>query len=282
MEEIVLESYGKINLSLDVLYRRDDGYHELNTIMQEISLKDRVILRDRKNGIKIECNKAEVPLDRNNLVYRAWEKLSEEMEIDRGIHIILDKEIPVAAGLAGGSSNAAAVLKGLNILWDLNLSEEELRRIGVCLGADIPFCIMGGTAHARGIGEELTKLRCFSDKMVLLVDMGIPISTPYVYDNLDLDSRDRIDINEMVRYIEDDDLPNVARNMENMMEDTVIRRYPIVGNVKEYMLRGGALGSIMSGSGPTVFGLFDDEEKLHRCREGLKDRIKATYIARTI
>jgi len=282
MNELTLESYGKINLSLDVLYKRDDGYHELNTIMQQVDLKDRIILRNRDSGIKIECNKAEVPLDHNNLVYKAWKKLSKRMGIDRGIHIILDKEIPVAAGLAGGSSNAATVLKGLNILWDLNLSQEELRKIGMSLGADIPFCIMGGTAHARGIGEKLTKLKGFSNKMVLLADMGIPISTSSVYENLDLNSRDRIDVDRLVKYIENDDLHNLARNMENMMEDTVIRKHPIIGRIKEYMIRCGALGSIMSGSGPTVFGLFDEKEKLYRCKEGLEGKVKKVYIARTI
>lgn len=283
MGELLLESYGKINLALDVLYKRDDGYHELNTIMQQIDLMDKVILRNRKKGIKIECNEGDVPLNENNLVYKAWEKLSQKTGIDKGVHIILDKKIPVAGGLAGGSSNAATVLKGLNTLWNLNLSQGELREIGVEIGADIPFCIMGGTAHAKGIGEKLTKLNNFSGKMVLLANIGIPISTAFVYGNLKLDNRNtRVDIDKMVKYIEDDDLPNVARNMENIMEKTVIKRYPIIDQIKKAMIEYGALGSIMSGSGPTVFGLFDDEEKIHRCKERLENKVEKIYIARTI
>lgn len=283
MGELALESYGKINLSLDVLYKRDDGYHELNTIMQQVDLMDKIILKDRENGIKIECNKEEVPLNQSNLVYRAWEKLSEKTGMDRGIHIIIDKKIPVAGGLAGGSSNAATVLKGLNQLWNLNLSYKELKKIGVKIGADIPFCIKGGTAHAKGIGEKLIKLNGFSNKMVLLANIGVPISTASVYGNLELGNKEsRIDIDKMVKYIEDDDLPNVAKNMSNIMEEVVIKKHPIIGEIKKDMVKYGALGSIMSGSGPTVFGLFDDEEKLYRCKKELEKKVEKVYIARTI
>lgn len=283
MGELALESYGKINLSLDVLYKRDDGYHELNTIMQQVDLMDKIILKDRENGIKIECNKEEVPLNQSNLVYRAWEKLSEKTGMDRGIHIIIDKKIPVAGGLAGGSSNAATVLKGLNQLWNLNLSYKELKKIGVKIGADIPFCIKGGTAHAKGIGEKLIKLNGFSNKMVLLANIGVPISTASVYGDLELGNKEsRMDIDKMVKYIEDDDLPNVAKNMSNIMEEVVIKKHPIIGEIKKDMVKYGALGSIMSGSGPTVFGLFDDEEKLYRCKKKLEKKVEKVYIARTI
>lgn len=283
MGELALESYGKINLSLDVLYKRDDGYHELNTIMQQVDLMDKIILKDRENGIKIECNKEEVPLNQSNLVYKAWEKLSEKTGMYRGIHIIIDKKIPVAGGLAGGSSNAATVLKGLNQLWNLNLSYKELKKIGVKIGADIPFCIKGGTAHAKGIGEKLIKLNGFSNKMVLLANIGVPISTASVYGNLELGNKEsRMDIDKMVKYIEDDDLPNVAKNMSNIMEEVVIKKHPIIGEIKKDMVKYGALGSIMSGSGPTVFGLFDDEEKLYRCKKKLEKKVEKVYIARTI
>ncbi|NMB26908.1 MAG: 4-(cytidine 5'-diphospho)-2-C-methyl-D-erythritol kinase [Tissierellia bacterium] len=283
MEEIVLESYGKINLSLDVLHKRADGYHELNTIMQQIDLKDILILKNRKNGIKIQCNEKEVPLDNTNLVYKAWEKIIEKTGVNRGIHITIHKKIPIASGLAGGSSNGAAILKGLNTLWDLNLSEEELREIGLEIGADVPFCIMGGTAHAKGIGEKLTKLKSFSNKMVLLANVGIPISTAYVYGNLNLDNiNSRIDIDKMIQYIEQDNLPKLAENMANIMEQVVIKEYPIIGQLKKDMIRYGALGSLMSGSGPTVFGLFDDEEKLRRCKKELEKKVKKVYTAKTI
>ena len=283
MAEITLESYGKINLSLDVLCKRDDGYHELNTLMQQIDLKDTIILRDRQKGIKIESNRKEVPLDSTNLVYKAWEQILEKMEINRGIHIIINKNIPVASGLAGGSSNAAAVLKGLTALWDLKLSQDELLEIGVKIGADVPFCILGGTAHAQGIGEKLTKLNSFSNKMVLLATIDVPISTAYVYENLNLKGiHDRIDIGQLIQYIQEDDLPGLAKNMTNVMEQVVIPEHPILEEIKNTMMYYGALGSIMSGSGPTVFGLFDDEARLHRCKEELRKNIEKVFVAKTI
>lgn len=283
MDEIVLDSYAKINLALDILYKRDDGYHEINTIMQQIDLKDRVIIGNRNKGIHIQCDNKDVPLDENNLVYKAWEKIKEKTGINRGIQITIEKKIPVAAGLAGGSSNGGAVLKGLNLLWNLKLSDEELMAIGKEIGADVPFTIMGGTAWAKGIGEELTKLKSFSGKMVLLANMGIPVSTEWVYKNMDLKSiNKRVDIESLIRYMEEDDLLSLAKNMENVMEAVVIEKYPQIERIKEDMIKFGALGSLMSGSGPTVFGLFDDEEKLHRCKRELEKKIPNVLVAKTI
>ncbi len=283
MDEIVLESFGKINLALDVLYKRDDGYHEINTLMQQIDLKDRIIIKNREKGIEIQCNDKDVPLDNTNLVYRAWEKIIEKTGVNKGAHIIIDKKIPVAAGLAGGSSNGAAVLKGLNLLWNLNLSEKELMEIGLEIGADIPFCILGGTAWGKGVGEKLIRLKKFSNKMVLLANMGIPISTASVYSNLNLNGTNtRICIEEMIKHIEEDNLPKLAENMANIMEEVVIKEYPIVEEIKRDMIKYGALGSIMSGSGPTVFGLFDDEEKLYRCKRELERKIPKVLTAKTI
>lgn len=283
MDEIVLDSYAKINLALDILYKRDDGYHELNTIMQQIDLKDRIIIRNRNKGIHIQCDNKDVPLDENNLVYKAWEKIKEKTGINRGIQITIEKKIPVAAGLAGGSSNGGAVLKGLNLLWDLKLSDEELMAIGKEIGADVPFTIMGGTAWAKGIGERLTRLNSFSGKMVLLANMGIPVSTEWVYKNMDLKSiNKRVDIESLIRYMEEDDLLSLAKNMENVMEAVVIEKYPQIERIKEDMIKFGGLGSLMSGSGPTVFGLFDDEEKLHRCKKELEKKIPNVLVAKTI
>lgn len=283
MEEISLDAFGKINLSLDVLHKRVDGYHELNTIMQQIDLKDTITLKKLNKGIKIQCNNIHVPLDNTNLVYKAWDKIIEKTGVKKGIHIIIDKKIPVAAGLAGGSTNGAAVLKGLNTLWDLKLSQEELMDIGLEIGADVPFCIMGGTAHGKGVGEKLTKLKSFSNKMVLLANVGLPISTAYVYKNLNLNNiRNRIDIDTMIKYIEEDNLSKLAKNMANVMEQVVIKEHPIIDEIKKYMINYGALGSLMSGSGPTVFGLFDDENKLYRCKNALEKRIEKVFIAKTI
>lgn len=284
MEEVVIDAHGKINLALDVLYPRDDGYHEINTIMQQIDLKDTITLRNIEGDRAIiECNSEEIPLDESNLAYKAWEKIVEKANFLRGIHITIDKNIPVAAGLAGGSTNAAAVLKGLNLLWNLNLSQERLMEIGAEIGADVPFCILGGTAHARGIGEKLKKIRSFSNKLILLANIGKPVSSAYVYNKLDLENRSkRIDVDKIVEYIEEDDVKKVAENMENIMEQVVIKEYPIIAQIKEDMVRYGALGSIMSGSGPTVFGIFDDEEKLLRCKEFLEKKVEKVLVTKTI
>jgi len=284
MEEVVIDAHGKINLALDVLYPRDDGYHEINTIMQQIDLKDTITLRNIEGDRAIiECNSEEIPLDESNLAYKAWEKIVEKTNFLRGVHITIDKNIPVAAGLAGGSTNAAAVLKGLNLLWNLNLSQERLMEIGAEIGADVPFCILGGTAHARGIGEKLKKIRSFSNKLILLANIGKPVSSAYVYNKLDLENRSkRIDVDKIVKYIEEDDVKKVAENMENIMEQVVIKEYPIIAQIKEDMVRYGALGSIMSGSGPTVFGIFDDEEKLLRCKEFLEKKVEKVLVTKTI
>ncbi|SDW79512.1 4-(cytidine 5'-diphospho)-2-C-methyl-D-erythritol kinase [Tepidimicrobium xylanilyticum] len=283
MNEIALESYAKINLALDILYKRDDGYHEINTIMQQIDLKDRVVIRNKDSGIDIQCNNKDVPIDRNNLVYKAWEKIREKTGINRGVGIIIDKKIPIAAGLAGGSSNGGAVLKGLNLLWDLNLSDEELMEIGKKIGADVPFCIMGGTAWARGIGEKLTKLKGFSGYNILLANVGIPVSTEWVYKNMDLKSiHKRIDIEKVIKYMEEGNLLKLGQSIENVMESVVMTKYPQVKMVKEDMIKFGALGSLMSGSGPTVFGLFDDEEKLYRCKRELEKKVPNVFVTKTL
>lgn len=281
MEKIILESYGKINLSLDVLGKRKDGYHELNTIMQEIELKDTIILEEKATGIKIQSNDKNLPLDNTNLVYKAWEKIMDKVGENRGISITIDKKIPLAAGLAGGSSNAASVLKGLNQLWNLKLSKEELMDMGLEIGADVPFCITGGTAWARGIGEKLTRLKPFSDKMLLLANPGIFVSTKKVYNNLDLNQMGNINIEKIIYFIEEEDLLKLGQNMANTMEKTVIKKYPIIAQIKKDMLKYGALGSLMSGSGPTVFGLFDDKEKLLRCKEELEKKVPIVIATKT-
>lgn len=281
MDEIVLNAYGKINLALDVLYKRDDGYHEINTIMQQIQLKDKVKLTNIQEGIIIESTDENLPLDKSNLAYKAWEKLVEKTGTRKGVHIFIEKDIPIASGLAGGSSNCAAVLKGLNKLWKLNLSQEELMEIGLEIGADVPFCLLGGTAKATGIGEKLTPLKGFSNKNILLANPDIPILTSEVYESLNL-SKDSIDINPIINYIEKDDILNVGKNMYNIMEDVVIKDYPIIGDIKNTMLDMGALGSIMSGSGATVFGLFDSMDKLKACKEKLEETIEKVFISRTL
>lgn len=281
MKELIIESFGKINLALDILYKRQDNYHEISSVMQQISLKDKLIFTELKDGIIMECDNKELPLDSSNLIYKAWEKMKEVTKINRGLHVKIEKNIPIAAGLAGGSSNGAATLEALNYLWGLNFTKEELMKIGLSLGADMPFCILGGTAKAEGIGEILTPLKPFKDKHILLGNPGIGISTAYAYGRLTL-NEERYDIEGLIKCMESDDMSCVASKMKNKMETTIILDNPIIDEIKSIMIENGALGSLMSGSGPTVFGLFDDEDKMETAYSKLLQRIDKVYKCTTI
>ncbi len=283
MKKIKIDAHAKINLSLDVLKRREDGYHELEMIMQQLALKDVITIEERNSGFTLDSNSTDIPLDSSNLVYKAYNILSEKFNIKKGIHIYIEKNIPVAGGLAGGSTDAAAVLKGLNTLWQLNLSEEQLMDIGLRVGADVPYCIMGGTALARGIGEKLTKLNSFSDRLILIANPGLNISTAYVYNNLKLDKiTDRPQTKVMLEHIENGDTELVAKEMKNVLETVTIEEHPILNKIKEQMLMHGALGSLMSGSGPTIFGIFKDVNDMTRCEESLKSSIKTVLSTKTV
>jgi 4-diphosphocytidyl-2-C-methyl-D-erythritol kinase len=281
MKELIIESFGKINLALDILYKRQDNYHEISSIMQQISLKDKLIFTELKDGIIMECDNKELPLDSSNLIYKAWEKMKEVTKINRGLHVKIEKNIPIAAGLAGGSSNGAATLEALNYLWGLNFTKEELMKIGLSLGADMPFCILGGTAKAEGIGEILTPLKPFKDKHILLGNPGIGISTAYAYGRLTL-NEERYDIEGLIKCMESDDMSCVASKMKNKMEAAIIMENPIIDDIKSTMLENGALGALMSGSGPTVFGLFGDIDKMETAYSKLSQRIDKVYKCTTI
>jgi len=285
MREIVLKSHGKINLGLDVLYKRDDGYHEINTIMQQIDLSDTLIIKENnKEDIVIKTDNKDLPLDSSNLIYKAWAKIKEKTGIKKGIEVVVEKNIPIAAGLAGGSSNAATVLKGLNELWQLGLAEEDLQKIGLEIGADVPFCITGGTALAEGIGEKLTKLKSFKDINLLLVNPGMQILTAEVYASLRPNGKRKMNIEKVIEFIENNDLYALAKSIVNVMEEVVIKKNPIILEIKEDLLDCGALCSLMSGSGPTVFGLFDDLEKLNFCKGKLTNKYSngKAFIVKTI
>ena len=281
MEEFIMESYGKVNLALDILYKRNDGYHEIKSIMQRIDLKDRLIFKEIDKGLIIESNHPEVPKDTTNLVYRAWEKLREITGVSKGIKVIIEKNIPIAAGLAGGSTNGATTLLALNQLWDLNLTEKELIKIGKKLGADVPFCIMGGTALAEGIGDKLTKLKSLSNKHILLCNPGIKISTAYAYGKIQFSNK-RIDIEGIISSIEEDNLKVLSEKMANSMETPMIGEYPIIGKIKSIMLENGALGALMSGSGSTVFGFYDDEDKMKSTQKKLLNITDKVFISKTL
>lgn len=257
-------AHGKINLGLDVLRKREDGYHEVKMIMQQVGLYDSIeIQRIGPIGlfrhIGIETNLKYLPANENNLAYKAAELLMDEFNIQESIHIKIRKIIPVAAGMAGGSADAAAVLKAINRMFCLELSNEELMERGVKLGADIPYCIMGGTALAEGIGEKLTPLRAIPECYIVLAKPGISVSTKVVYGNLKVDEiENHPDIDGMIEAINNSDLKNMALKLGNVLEQVTIPDNPVIGEIKKMMLDMGAVNAIMSGSGPTVFGIFND------------------------
>ena len=275
MNSITMNAPAKINLALDVIGKRENGYHDVRMIMQQIDLCDELTIykEDRVNGsqIMIETDSKELPVNEDNLIYKAAELVIKRCGIKDGVRIKLKKRIPVAAGMAGGSTDAAAVFRGMNELFDAGLSAEELCEMGVKIGADIPYCIMGGTALAEGIGEILTPLSPMPESTILIAKPGISVSTGYVYTTLDsVGVREHPDIEGMLGAINDGNLNGIAARLENVLENVTQEKYPVIGSIKQTMLDNGALGSLMSGSGPTVFGLFDDRKKAETAAEAIR------------
>lgn len=271
---------GKINLTLDVVRRRDDGYHEVKMIMQTVDLHDVITLTALEPGIErivVETDNDTLPTDENNLVYKAAKLLMDEFHINQGIRITLEKNIPIAAGMAGGSSDAATVLCGINEMFGLGLSKEELMKRGVTIGADVPYCVMGKTALAEGIGEKLTSLKNAPRCFVLLAKPDIDVSTKFVYENLHANElKYHPDVDKMIERIEADDLEGVCQVMGNVLETVTIPAYPVIEEIKNIMKENGAVNAMMSGSGPTVFGIYDSREKAEAAYRVLEDRNKRT------
>lgn len=283
---IVLKSYGKINLGLDVLRRREDGYHEVRMIMQTVGLYDVLTMKKRKDDkIKMTCNLSFLPTDERNLVYKAVKLIKDKYHIKDGVEINLSKRIPVAAGMAGGSSNCAAALKGMNQLFDLGLSIDELCEIGVTLGADVPYCIWGGTALSEGIGEKLSRVDTMPDCYILIAKPGISVSTAFVYKNLKLKELTKHpDIDGMLECLKEKDLTGICDRLENVLETVTAREYPIIEKVKKHLMNQGAMGALMSGSGPTIFAIFRDKKTADNALESLRsiEDIKQAYVVRPI
>ena len=261
MDKIQLKALAKINLGLDVLRRREDGYHEVKMIMQTIGLHDDLEIRKTKtSGIQVKTNLYYLPTNENNLVYKAAKLLMDEFQIRDGVSIQLKKRIPVAAGMAGGSSAGAAVLWGINQMYGLGLSMQALMERGVRLGADVPYCIQRGTALAEGIGEKLSVLPPMPKCTILIAKPGISVSTKFVYENLhanDLKPEQHPDVDSMIEAMRQKDLGLLCSRMGNVLETVTIPAYPVINEIKRTMMDNGAIGSMMSGSGPTVFGIFD-------------------------
>lgn len=277
------KAYAKINISLDIVGKREDNYHLLRMIMQNIDLYDEIDVNKQDEGITITCNKNYVPVDSRNLAYRAAELFIEKYKISSGVKIDIIKNIPVSAGLAGGSTDGAAVLKALNIIFNTNASDDELMELGLKLGADIPYCIKGGTALCEGIGEKITPIKSFKDKILVLVKPAFGVSTKEVYKEFDINKAiNHPDTEYLIQAIENDDLVSVCDNMKNLLENVTLRKHKILMRIKNEMNSYGALGSMMSGSGPTVFAFFDDMLKAQKCFEKMKENYKEVYITRTI
>ena len=272
MDEIKLKALAKINLGLDVVRRREDGYHEVRMVMQTIHLYDQLLIQKSETpGIQIHSNLSFLPVNENNLVYKAGKLLMDEFDIHTGVSVELNKHIPVAAGMAGGSTDAAAMLYGMNQLFGLKLKRKDLMERGVQIGADVPYCIMRGTALAEGIGEKLSSLPPMVKCPVLIAKPAVSVSTKFVYQNLKLNEQTpHPDIDAVITDIRNSDLDNICADMGNVLETVTIPNYPVIAQIKEQMLKSGAKASMMSGSGPTVFGLFGDEETAQRARAEMK------------
>ena len=283
-----LRALAKINLGLDILRKREDGYHEVRMIMQTIQMYDVLKMNKvKKPGISLSVNYPYIPSDERNLVYKAAKLLMDEFQVKEGVDICLEKFIPVAAGMAGGSSDAAAAMVGINRLFKLGLSERELMDRAVNIGADVPYCIMRGTALAEGIGEKLTRIAQIPDCFVLIGKPGISVSTKMAYESLQLDKiSSHPDIDGMIKDIENGDLLTMTEKMGNVFEPGIIEKYPVIGEIKNLMEDNGALKAMMSGSGPTVFGIFDDREKMEVAaavlrESGLAKTVFATEVTKT-
>ena len=282
MESIRLKARAKINLGLDVIGRRENGYHDVRMVMQTVGLYDRIIMtRIPEEEIRIKTNIGFLPVNENNLVYKAIMLMKNKYKLDGGIEVDLNKFIPVAAGMAGGSSDAACALFGMNRLFELNVPMRELMKLGVEIGADVPYCLMRGTALAEGIGEKLTRLPDMPFH-ILIAKPPVNVSTKLVYEKLDnTDVKLHPDIDGIIEAIKLKDVALVASRMGNVLESVTVPLYPVIDSIKKDMIEHGAINAMMSGSGPTVFGIFPDEQSMIACQQFLRQKGEARQVYTT-
>lgn len=284
MKSIELKSRAKINLSIDVLGKRSDGYHLVEMIMQTIDLYDTIIIKSiDTDDIIIKSNSSDIPLNQSNIVYKAASLLRDKFNINKGIEIFIEKRIPVAAGMAGGSTNAAAVLVGLNKLWELNLEEEELQDLGFKLGADVPFCISGKAALAEGVGEKLTQIQGLDENIsILICKPNLFVSTKDIYQGLDLGNIEYRPNNKyLIECLKNKDTKSLAENMVNVLESVTSKSYSEIIDIENVIKNYNSLGAMMSGSGPTVFGLFEYNEDAQKCRNELLKKYSQVYVVKS-
>ncbi len=280
MENIRLKARAKINLGLDVLGKRDNGYHDVRMIMQTIGLYDRIIMTKADgDDIVIKSNLGFLPVNENNLIYKAIKLMKDTYGLHGGIEVDLNKFIPVAAGMAGGSTDAASAMYGMNKLYNLGLSTEDMMKLGVNIGADVPYCVMRGTALAEGIGEELTRLKPMPHAWMVIAKPPVNVSTKLVYESLDMGAVVKHpDIDGIIEAINLSDVKLIAERMGNVLEDVTIPMCPVISSLKSDMIELGAYNAMMSGSGPTVFGIFPDEETALNCQRVLREKKDARQI----
>ncbi|WP_280772199.1 4-(cytidine 5'-diphospho)-2-C-methyl-D-erythritol kinase [Salipaludibacillus daqingensis] len=279
----VVKAPAKINLTLDVVGKRDDGYHDVEMIMTTVDLADRIqLMLIEEDQIQVEVNIGHVPNDKHNLAYQAARLLKDQFSIKSGVKIYIHKNIPVSAGLAGGSTDAAAVLRGLNDMWSLGLSLEELAEIGLKIGSDVPFCVHGGTAVARGRGEILSFLPSPPPCWVVLAKPPKGVSTKSIYQRLNLEGMKHPDTEGMIQAIEEHHFQGICQRLENVMETATFELAPEVKNIKQRLIQFGAEGTVMSGSGPTVFSLTSSESKAYRLYNGLKGFMDNVFVVRLL
>lgn len=284
MKELKIKGYAKINLALDIIGKREDGYHEVKMLMQQIDLFDVIrIVKTSDDDIQVQTNLEYLPNNEDNIAYKAAKLFRDTFQINDGVRIIIDKNIPVSAGLAGGSTDAAAVLKGLNLLWGKDLDTSVLMSMGKSIGADVPFCIKGGSALAEGIGEVLTPISGI-DTFVVLCKPNIRVSTAEVYQKFKLNKvKKRPDIDQMVEDIKNQKpIEIIRKNMINVLESVTMEENIIIYNIKKKMLECQGEAALMSGSGPTVYGLFRDYDKAKLAYENLRRLYKETFLVKTI
>ncbi len=282
MNSCSLKAYGKINLGLDVLGKREDAYHEVRMVMQTVNLYDSLFFKEiEKNEIIIKTNKSFLPVNESNIIYKAAALMKESFGIKCGLFVDLKKHIPVAAGMAGGSADAAATMVAMNKMFGLGVPTSRLMELAVGIGADVPYCIMRGTALAEGIGEKLTRLAPMPECHILVAKPPVNVSTRWVYKKLDCSKCEHPDIDGMISGLESGDLSAVTSRFGNVLESVTETEYPVITEYKAFMKEAGAEGSLMSGSGPTVFGVFADRDAAAGAGLRMKDRYHSAQIALT-
>lgn len=282
MKKIKLKSYAKLNLFLDVLNKRADGYHNIKSVMQRVSLYDKLDISETTSGIELSCNLPKIPLDERNTCFTAASLIKEKYNIETGIKIGISKTIPYGAGLAGGSSNAAAIILALNELWNLGMTSDEMQEIGLKVGADLAFCLKGGTCLCEGLGDIITELNPFIWDNILIIKPNFSISTPLAYKTLTEDDHNKYIDSKIINYINSNDYYNACLSVANTLEIAAFKLYPEIPQIKEELLKTGAISSLMTGSGSAVFGCYIDKASITKAYNILSKKYNRIFMCKTV